>query len=76
MGKIFQIIVEYFVAVILIIWAIIKLIGSNYSDKFSQKLFCNHDWEYKIDTKHKLRRCNKCKSNQWYDFYYNKWKNF
>ncbi len=76
MGKIFQLIIEYFIALFVILWAFIKLIGSNYSTNFSQKSFCNHDWEYNIDKKYKVRKCDKCKSGQWYDFYYNKWRNF
>jgi hypothetical protein len=76
MGKLFQLIIEYFIAVILVLWAFIKTIGTSYSSNFSQKVFCDHDWLYSSDKKYKLRKCSKCKSNQWYDFYYNKWKNY
>lgn len=76
MGEILKIIMEYILWVTLIIYCISRALKRKYKDDFSQDNFCKHEWLYKIDHNHKIRKCEKCSKQQHYDFYYNKWKNF
>ena len=75
MKNYFETIINFFITIILILWAVASMLRMRIKGKFKQNVFCDHEWAYKIDAHTKQRKCTKCKKQQFYDFYYDKWNN-